>query len=691
MGQQVQMPNGDIVEMPDNPTPQQLQQLAAIQQKQANPSFGDQVMTGLGKAGDFLKNIGTAAYKGIADLAAGAGDALAGSYDYTDAARASMGLPVRQLTPNAVSEALDKTGYQPKDRTEQITANIVRAMAGAATNPQGIMAGGGNIAKVMAQNALIGAASGAGGEAAGAVVDNPYARLVGSLIGGGVAGTANAIRQSSNTASIAKKALSDVSPKDLETAKANMLQAQEAGVPINLSQAMPKGSNIDAIVETLANNSYGRNISKMLQSDQPTNVAMALEGQLAGVPGEIAPSMQAPANAVNQAATSVVGAAKRARTAEFQQTLQDVGIGMPKDVPEQAVQSAYQKLGATAAQYPNTALGDMLSTLQGKLLNGDNLITDANQLNEIFKETANSLKSPDLATKGIDAGRANYMRQVIDTMRNDLGDAFEPLRQANAGYRANTEEIINPLKQSVVGRLATARGAKPDVEASTARLQGLFDRGTVPGSPQSEIIDLADALKNVSTATHGIDGPEAFQNAAKTWLADKLSKVQSPSDSRVQTNAAQRFVQMFGNGQQPTAQSQGLKDVLAGVARTQGVPEATYVQGMENLSKVIGMAARRPATVQGVNEAALNAMASGSPVSIAGRTRTGLLPNLAERWNAAIRADAYSTMDRLLTSPEGVDMLKQLAAGNPTDPKIQAAVSTFLGTQSELAGDNYGK
>lgn len=822
----VKMPNGDLVDMPDNPTPEQLQALQGVMRKQAQPA---DVMDGVKKFGseawDWAKNLGTAAYKGLADLPLGAAEAFAGSYDAQDALAARFsGKAPRELTPGVLTAQLNASGYQPKTKAQEVAQNVVRSAVGAAANPENILASAGATtgkaaAKALASQAvkasIVGASAGAGSEAAATVTDNPLARIAGGLAGGGAAGVAQAIKNRSNTGTLARQAIADVKPEDLDMAKQNMVDALGQGVPINLSQAMPQASNIDAIVDTLANNSHGTNVTKQLR-DQPTQVSMGLEGKLADLPGDVHPSMQTPSNMVNDAATAVVQKAKDQRTEAFQSTLENetaaqqatadsallaaknreailkarleqaqqleaakvpaapqtavpTGVGATRDgillddagrgraaldaiaskdgqqgleagpstivgldgkplrpaptpgsvepfaadldaargdvrgaqanadsvgsVAPNAVQRLHADLTNAAADRPNTVLGARLTELRDKLVNPatGEFITEAGQLNNILKETSNSVNTPTLGTPGLDAGSANYLRGTVVKARNTLGEAFQPLQAANKAYQTATDEIVNPVKASVTGRLATPRGSLPDVEASTAKLQGLFDKGTNPGANKSEIVQLANDLSKVKDEAGMPIGSHAFQDSVKTWFANKLSKVQAPVDGRTTPAIAQRWVQMFGNGVQPTPASQGLRDMLAGVAKTQGVAASTYVKGMENFAKVIGMAANRPATVQGMSERALDAAASGSAVSVNNRVRTGPIGNLAARWNEALKADAYREMDRLLTSPEGVDMLKKLAAGDPVNPKMQAVVNSYLGTQADLQADNVGK
>jgi hypothetical protein len=49
-----------------------------------------------------------------------------------------------------------------------------------------------------------------------------------------------------------------------------------------------------------------------------------------------------------------------------------------------------------------------------------------------------------------------------------------------------------------------------------------------------------------------------------------------------------------------------------------------------------------------------------------------------------LRSDAYTAMDKLLTSPEGVDMLLKLSKQPPMSPGAQKAIAAFIGTETAV-------
>ena len=56
----------------------------------------------------------------------------------------------------------------------------------------------------------------------------------------------------------------------------------------------------------------------------------------------------------------------------------------------------------------------------------------------------------------------------------------------------------------------------------------------------------------------------------------------------------------------------------------------------------------------------------------------------ALRWAKFLEQDALGTMDRLMTSPEGVDTLLKLAKAPAYSKTAMTAVGTFLGTTTSV-------
>lgn len=696
---QVQMPDGTVIDAPAGVTKAQI--AAKYQAAGKSVDIGhwyDPLV-------DQAKLIGTAAYKGLASLPAMAADAL-NADPQIRMAQAAAGQKPANVADMPLTTALGKSGYQPKTTAEKLESAAISGATGSLLGPAG-----GLMAPV--RTAVVGGTAGLGSElAATAFGDNPWVRLAGGAVGGAGAGVAAAVK-GGNTAKLAQEAVRDVKPQDLKAAQANMILARQQGVPVNASQAMPVPSNIDTLVDTLANSRYGTKITSQLRN-QPDQVAMGMEDQLLNLPGQVR-APQVVANNAQDVATRVINGAKSQRQSAWESTfnkgVDDLklaragepvpvskasslvdsegnpivtttikdGSELASELPQSAVKSAYDKLGALAAERPNTGLGDALSDLQSRLKSGDGFITDANKLNDILKDATAKLKSPTLATQGIDAGASKYMGSVISSLRDDWGAQFAPYRDANAVYQQLTDDVVNPLKKSVIGDLAGRRGALPDVEAVKSKVASIFNRGTVPGAKSSDILTMEQRFRSLPQTADSVSGAEAFQDAAKTWMADKISNAARQEGGRIDQNIAGRLENVFlGND---TA-ARGFKDTLVGLARSQGLKDDALLPGMMNFMKTVSMAARRPGSVQGVSTSGARAIAGESVATASGATITNPVRNVMQRWSMRLQANAYREMDRLLTSPEGIDTLQKLAKVPPMSPAAQNLMATFLGTEA---------
>lgn len=750
---QVKMPDGQLVDLPEDPTSEQLGKLKMLMQ--GGPTVPAGVPTAAAEAApwykgalDTAKTIGTGLFKGVNDtvnsLASSSNsgtikllqEEMANTKDPERRARLAAKIQSRQETldkHNVEEQQLQRALPQPQTPKQRYLQAAAQGVGGSALFPAG---GPANVI-------LSGVGSGLGSEgAAQAFGDTPVSRIAGGVVGGLAGGGLSAL--GTNKAAMAREAMEGVRPEDLAAAKANMVAAQASGIPINLAQAMERPSNVDKVVEALAGNRYGQQVQDQLRK-QPLQARMELEGKLASLPGEVR-TPQVAANNVQDAATAAIEKVRQARTAAWESTfkqgvqeqnaaanaarteaqgleaaaaarfratpegsplrpasqelqaarenLKATRAGVDKAgvtqaevgiVPQDAVAAAQRKLLQLSAERPNTEAGRLLSQLAGNMQRADGtFIRDGNQLNNVLKEATAKLKSPNLATQGIDVGTSKFLQKVVGETRDNLGEVFEPLKKANVTYKQITEEVVDPLKKSVVGRLAGRRGEVPDAEAVRGKITSLFDQGTVPGSKTSDILRLEKELRGIKSGEAGaaVEGPAAFQDAAKTWVAQKISDAVRPVGGRLNPDLPERLTEAFAGNE---TRSQGFRDTLVGLARSQGMPDNALYPGMEKFLKVVGQAARRPGGAAGASPKELDQIAGASKFSGIGRfsavtpVRQPIL-----KWMDWLKADAYKAMDSLLTSPEGVDMLQKLAKQPALSPAAQTAVNTFLATQANV-------
>lgn len=675
---QVKMPDGTIVDMPEKLSPQEAIAFQKLMSRPA-PAPAKAEAAWYQPAVDVAKNIGTGLYKGFAGLPAAAADVFGSQPDFADAITARIAGKSRPLSQNTsvVSEALEKApGYTPKTAGERYVQAGAKGIGSALSLPMG---GPANLA-------VTGAASGLGSEAAAnAFGDTPVSRILGGLAGG--VGGGLLMSAKTNAPTMAREALEGVSEADLTTALRNMEQMKAAGMPGNLAQAMERQSNVDKLVEALAGNRFGHRVQAQLRA-QPQQARMGLEEQMALMPGTIR-TPQTVANNAQDVATAVIDESRKARTAAWEAkkaATEKATFGTAKNVrilPE-VIDDIGLRLEALAAQRPNTEVAARLTDLRSRLFDADGVpLTNPQQLNEVLKEAATRLKSPDLTTKGIDAGQAKFLQRTIEEIRQDVGPGLAPVRAANQAYVEATR-AVNELKKSIVGRVAGRKGELADVEAVRSKVSSLFDQGSVPGAAASDILELEKQFRPIKAGQFGaeIDGAAAYQDAVKSWMGERISEAVRPVGGRLNEDLPKRLTEAFAKDE---VRSQGFRDMLVGMARSQGMKDTALYPGMEKFLKLVGMASRRPSGQAGAGAQSLDELAGQSAVG--GIGRFSVLTPLRQpilKWTEFLKADAYRAMDQLLTSPEGVRMLQKLAKEPAMSLPAQTAVGTFLATQANV-------
>jgi Tfp pilus assembly protein PilV len=252
------------------------------------------------------------------------------------------------------------------------------------------------------------------------------------------------------------------------------------------------------------------------------------------------------------------------------------------------------------------------------------------------------------------------------------------LTSANKAYEDYISQVVEPMKDSVIGRLAGRKGSVDGVEAATTKLFKVFNKGTLPGSNVSEILTLERTFRQAGR-------PEEYQNAVKTWMVDKLdSVIRSSKDNRAPDNMASQLKVLFGNPREATSTTKGLEDMLVGLARSQGVEDqAAYLKGFRQFMEYTTEAARRPSSVTGMSAADVTETAGQAATNRLGRFSVMTpIRQPALAWSSLLQNDALKTLDELLTSSQGVETLIKLGKSQPYSQAAITAMATFLGTNA---------
>lgn len=675
---------------------------------QAQKEFGQQVkaLDGgvkpgmLERVGRQAKLAGSAAIQGVAGLPALAmevGGQFADRFPpaqvvstMANVVRQKLGMPIDvsrekfgERMQGVQGGAEELFGVRPETAGEHYMTEGIKGAAGALT--------GGGAAAAPVRAAIAGASGGVGGELAARLGgDNALTRVAGALggavVGGGLANFLGGVRpQLRKLAEEAYRGLDDAVLKKAEVLQAKALQD---GVRLDLAQALDAvgapSSNVTTIRNILANSKSGVKTQEVLHG-QPVQLKNLADQTVLELPGTVRQPGNI-ANTVAEAATDVIANAKRARSDLWKRTHDATAaqlkatVGLSGDVPQSAHNSVVKMLQQRAEEFPNTPRATAMLRLKNALEDADGLpITDPLKLNEILKTEAHKLKSPDLATQGVDKATVGWISAQIQQVREDLGKEMAPFRAANATYGPFTESVINPLKQGPVGQFAGKRGALPDVQASITKLTSLFNRGVDPrASGTSEILTLARELKKTN--------PDAFPDAAKTHLSRVLGDSFEATHGGVPGTSEQAAARLWANLFSTPAKVHGMQEMAAGIATSYGLPKPEVVRGLNNLAVIVRALKVRPEQVGGLQAKEVAELAGGNRTSNLARV-FGFLPfeRAARKIEDAQLARTFGRFDEILTSPKGAKMLIELGKQKPLSPESAAILAGFAGNIPEPA------
>lgn len=566
----VQMPDGQLVDMPDNPSPEELAALKRISERAAAPaemgvieSAGRKLLGGFGKGAVFT---GRGAQL-LADTFLPSDQQGQGR---TGIDNGMQGNP----TSRGIGSALDTA---EKFWTQFSDKSPYNGIGGAALEGVGGALASG--AKPSLTTGAAGAGSGAGAYAAERLTgDSGISKVLGAILGGGVGG-AVASRLSNarpQTATLAREMLEGIPPEMLQKAQAYQAAAWKNGMPggvkLDLAQALeavgaPAG-NITTVRNFLANHKQGNQVQDTLRN-QPGQLSVAADDFAGGLPGTNVGMPQA-ANRLQEAATTAIQQAKDQRSQLWEQTLLDTRNTLR--------QVADSKLGAANAGVKQAA--DRLAKLEqdlsrvkaadaGAIEAANAKIVEAKKLIENLRSfslprgqaTTNGGSFMDLPQRGqsIDFDsigrdvRANSlesalpppvapapsMEQIMAQRAAEQGrsqlTAAQTAQQQALGARKSIEAVPAPVVDQAAMRLRALAEKYPNT-AQARYLTDIADRLYADGNPLSDpkainqvLKEATTRLKDVNLATQGVDaGTSKFIASQIQQTRDQLGAAFEP-------------------------------------------------------------------------------------------------------------------------------------------------------------------
>ena len=676
----VKMPDGQMVDMPEQPSAEQLDALSKLHPEDTM-SMPEKVLrrltAGFGKAA-------TGAARG-AQLVAGANpvDLVLNAFG-----KKGMAEELNQKIDPYIEKA--ETTYSnlgDKAKMNPYAASFLEGVGGAAGNPMTVYA--------PVSNLVGGGFGGTGSELSAKMLgEGPIQRLAGGLAGSLLGGAAvNKIGQAApNTMSLSKEAMEGITPEQVNAAKSFMEASAAKGVKIDLAQALEAtgvpASNLTTVRNALANNKYGNQVQALLRN-QPQDLESLADVIISSMPGNVR-SADVAANNLQQAASDTIQAAKNSRSSAVKADYAKAGP-LSEDARAQMVataQSIMNRPGAT--DEVKAALGNFVKKVSGAADDAGSAAVEAARAKVAAATTpsarmaaqqelaaANEAAAQAAAPKPLHAldadtaigevagsykgalltptnpKTAGQLKFAAGELNKILTDASAETKAAASKFATISRTEVDPLKQGLPGQFATPRGARPDVAASRTKFAALMKAGEDPNASYSPIQTFAKQLKSTD--------PEAFPDAVKSYLSQKVGEAFPPNIGGGKLAAPEAASKLWDSLFSNRSQWNGLRQAAAASAESLGQKPADVVRGLEQFAQITKAVKSRPGSVGGLRPQEIFEAAGKSNTANAARM-LGFLPfeKVARGIEDRIMASTFKNFDKLLTTPEGAAKLAEL-------------------------------
>ena len=525
-----------------------------------------------------------------------------------------------------------------------------------------------------ARAALTTAGITAGTEGAGALTEGtvaePWARVGGGLLGGGIPVLFNAMK--TRTGTIVKDALGPITQNQIDNAIAMQSRARDLGVPLLGTESLDRGHQLASAV--YAHPSGNQTIEGFLRG-RPQQVGSAVNREIIAQTGarDIPSSNAARAQ---QAATDVISNAEKARTAAVApfykaaqyetippSAMRPVAQAIEGQIYGNAIGSpADRSLGAWYQQaFPNTMRQTVLPE------------TNVGRLGELYKRLGIERELPAVGATA-DQKIAAYPAGKVQDALGDVLKANNPnMRTAQRAYSAITENKINPLTAGPVGLVAGKRGIVPGEASPIERVVSSVTNQNV--RPEN--------IRELYTNLNQQD-KLAFPGIVQTHLENQLNAALGDLRSGPNPTAGQKFRQAIVGTPQ---EQKNFDEMMRGVAQARGQNPDSVVSGANNLLEVLDRTGRTPG--MGSQTAPRGEVNKEMGKTLLGDTLSTVsltpLKPAGRRFDDWIMRSRYANVAKALTAPDSVQILAKMAKLNPNGITASYYAAVLLGMDKAIA------
>lgn len=674
MAQDVMMPDGTLVSMPEKVSPEQAAALSSLLQKSKPPSaledVGQRAVPRAIIRGLFaLPDMGTAMVKGLGslkptyDIPQVPGGELAA--EDTAPAQAVRDYMSRVKPPS--ESLIEATGIKPPATgpgryTEEAGAGAI----GALSFPGSI------VPKVIS-----GAAGGAGGElGANLLEDKPWARVASAIAGSTAAypafqaaklGASLLGGPSTQTARIVSDAAKGTTPAEFDAMKAGQDAGRAAGVETTPVQNLARPSPLHALQEKVTTQS-----PELMQMLAGQNAQAQSAGRR--FLGDIAPPAE-PSAVATRAQGAAEGAIKKAQEFATAATAPDFQIEILK-APAPYVRAAAADMVARTNESP-AAREFLRREVFGKIspsAGGFSIPEIKNTLNEA-KQSLRDLGTPGIASSGVDNHAAGLIRDSLKDLETLVSAASANRPQGIALMREIYERIVDPMKASLTGKIAGVEGVVEGGVPPTTRILGELNAPTVR----------AESIHKLASDMTRAGDAQAFPSLVRATWEQNLEKAFGGIEGSA-ANAPARFAAALRGTAEQTAKRENFRAAMAEVARANGLSGRAIdetVIGAEKLMSVMEAAGRAKGGMTGALPSAggvvENVVLRGGAGAASGAQLRVFGP-ISDMMNRK----AYKEIAGLLASRDGVEQLRELAKFDLRKYRMSAVSGAAAGVGSQV-------
>ncbi len=615
-----------------------------------------------------LENLATGAGKGIAgipslprtmaDIAKSGEQAIAEKvpgFSIPPATPIGMALAVKDLWPSfeETHSLLTKMGWENKkanttaDKYQQSIGEFV------AGNPSAK-------ARTIVGNLASSVLSETAGQATEGSKYEWLARMFGALAGGAV--TEGASSTKSITADVLQDRLKGVSAEDFTQAKALQKQSQELGVPLSGAEAIDSAP-LQKLAGDVAASPYGQATMEQAFKSRPLQVKEAVTSMKDAIAPEAIP--QEVAAKATQAATQSIKSAEIARSQATRPLYEAANL---VQIPKKQITPIVTQINEQLKLTTNPALKKELESLSAQI---EEAKGNLGMLNSIRKDFRDRIDTPAFGADNLSKEASSKVTPILKQIDEALIKSSDAYAEANALHAKISKEVIEPLMASGVGKVA-GKGFDPkDTQNINNALSVLTD---IKSARPRTISQVATELNKVDKTV--------FPSMVRVVLDNSFDKASKKLLSGENRNAGALFAkEVYGTPQQ----AENLQAMIKQTALSNGNnPNATW-KGFENLMTVLERTGRIPGVgSQTTPRRQLNTELSRSKLAATGDLiSTSPLSSV----NKAIRQwqeqGRYKELAQILTDPNSVEKIEQLARMQPNSRKARFLVSQVLNLSRE--------